>query len=125
MKEPIKMRALCNRVALLYASKRASAGIHFIVSEKITEAIVSDSDFQIKQTLKELAADRKKRAFKMQYANFYWIRRSLEKILTQEKDMPKYQAKQADKIVRGALADYMQDYGELTLPQKARSEKDV
>lgn len=125
MKELIKMRALCSRIALLYASKRALPGIHFVVYEKITKAIVSDSDFQIKQTLKELAADRKKRAFKMQYANFYWIRRSLETILMQEKDMPKNQAKQANKIIRGALADYMQDYRELTIPQKARVKKDV
>ena len=125
MKEPIKMRALCNRIALLYASKKANAAIHFVVSGKITEAIVSGSDFQIKQTLEELAADRKKAAFKMQYANFYWIRRSLEEILTQEKDMPKNQAKQADKIIRGALADYMQEYRELTIPQKARAKKDV
>lgn len=125
MKEPINAQAIYRRIALLYASKRLTPGIHFNVAQKIREAIVLDSAFNIKKTLNELAADRKNRAFRIQYANFYWIKRSLEEILTKEKDMPKELAKQTDNFIRGALSDYMQNYRELTISQKGRSKKDV
>lgn len=119
MKEPITLQAACSKIALLYASKMKDSAEHFEISTKILEAI-SLEKVSIKETLRELDADRKKRNFKMSKMNFYIIKKHLMDSLNREKSMSEAQVERLNVFIKCAISDFIANIKSLTIPTKER-----
>lgn len=119
MKEPITLQAACSKIALLYASKLKNSAEHFEISTKIFEAISSEK-VSIKETLRELDADRKKRKFEMSKMNFYIIKKHLMDSLNQEKSMSEAQVERLNVFIKCAISNFIANIKSLTIPTKGK-----
>lgn len=103
----IKLDYSCAKLALLFASKRATPGTHYNITERLKRAVIENNTLA---TLEVLDKERAKREFKISRQNFYWVKKELTLILNAPKDMPESYAENLEIAIKQTIEMFLSDF---------------